>query len=466
MRGDEDMPVRVIEKIERFIEETLPNTIGLGYMGETTCHKGWLEHIRKIRLSRKNISILTNMQRILIPDEAEAFSMIGDIYISLDSHENRILQLTRRGADIRNILYNMHSIRSSCIRNRSASPSFRWVCVLSDLNLDFLGQYIAFAASCRVKQIILHQMIHFHGTDPLAKDILDLDGDAFKRALEILENAKEIAKKYNLELSVGGEAVLQAKKNGERIRLSTQQTPLGLSSIYIVEPLSGQTRKCLLPWTNAVISVAGDVFPCAVSTTSLGNLEKAENLEQILSAEDFKKWRRSLLTGDLKACVCEECHCMPSCSVEELRGEVRNLFIHSRWITKALELQSQGDHGEALAYFSKAILLSPKDHHVLWRRGTAYLALNKHREAICDFDAAIKLDRQPHYLQSRGQTYLAKKRYDDSIADLTASIEMDSSNLITWQLRAQAYAAAGEIEKAKADMSQSELLSGNAGRML
>ncbi len=59
---------------------------------------------------------------------------------------------------------------------------------------------------------------------------------------------------------------------------------------------------------------------------------------------------------------------------------------------KAVQLAQQGAYDQAVAGFTKAINLSPKDDRLYKDRGSIYLTLQKFPEAVADFAKAIELN--------------------------------------------------------------------------
>src|SRR5262249_55720588 len=81
---------------------------------------------------------------------------------------------------------------------------------------------------------------------------------------------------------------------------------------------------------------------------------------------------------------------------------------------------------EAMAEFSKAIELNPKDS-VRWNeRGYAYFTLRKWDKALADLNKAIELDpKYPNGWNGRGAAYSGLRQLDKALADYNKAVELE-----------------------------------------
>ena len=99
-----------------------------------------------------------------------------------------------------------------------------------------------------------------------------------------------------------------------------------------------------------------------------------------------------------------------------------------------------GDYDRAIAYYSEAIRLDPKNAIVFASRGFAYQKKGDYDRAITDYSEAIQLD--PTYalvFNNRGNAYQNKGDYDRAIADYSEAIRLDPKNAIAFNNRGNAY---------------------------
>lgn len=96
---------------------------------------------------------------------------------------------------------------------------------------------------------------------------------------------------------------------------------------------------------------------------------------------------------------------------------------------RAGSYQAKRDRDLALADYSAALLLSPRNAYN-WRfRGLIYSARGDYDLAIADFTEALRL--VPHYAlayEDRGNAYRDKGQYDKAIADYTEALRLQSWN--------------------------------------
>jgi len=102
-------------------------------------------------------------------------------------------------------------------------------------------------------------------------------------------------------------------------------------------------------------------------------------------------------------------------------------------------------------------LLSVRDEPdatLYYNRGCAHLAAGRMQEAIADFSKAIIL-RKGWTLahNNRGAAYARISQYDKAIEDFTKAIQSDASNRLAYRNRALAYKKLGQTHKALADFA-------------
>jgi tetratricopeptide (TPR) repeat protein len=113
----------------------------------------------------------------------------------------------------------------------------------------------------------------------------------------------------------------------------------------------------------------------------------------------------------------------------------------------------------ALADYSQAIRLDPKNAKAINNRANLYQEQGNLEEALADFNTAISLaplDALP--LSNRGTLYLGQRQYDLAILDFTKAIGIDKSDATAFFNRGWAYDQLGQHDRAIGDYTQSILL--------
>jgi tetratricopeptide (TPR) repeat protein len=108
--------------------------------------------------------------------------------------------------------------------------------------------------------------------------------------------------------------------------------------------------------------------------------------------------------------------------------------------TRIVEDLSESAKSRALAHFS---------------RGLAYLEQNDLDGAIADFTDAIRLDpKNATAYDNRGQAFSLKGDYDRAIADFDQAVNIDPGHSSAFNRRGIAWQAKGEVDRAIADFSR------------
>lgn len=119
----------------------------------------------------------------------------------------------------------------------------------------------------------------------------------------------------------------------------------------------------------------------------------------------------------------------------------------------------KGDDDSAIADFTEAIRLDPKQAFHYSSRGVAYSLKRDYGRAIADYTKAIRLNpKNPFDYSSRGDAYREKRDYDLAIADYTEAIRLDPKKAKVYWNRGKAYELKGQKEIAKRDFEQATKL--------
>jgi lipoprotein NlpI len=113
------------------------------------------------------------------------------------------------------------------------------------------------------------------------------------------------------------------------------------------------------------------------------------------------------------------------------------------------------DYDRAIADYSEAIKLDPKNAVAFYDRGLAYYSKQDYDHAIADYSVAIKLDPKDAWaFDARGLTYYDKQDFDRAIADYSVAIKLDPKNARVFSNRGEAYRAKQDFDRAIADFNE------------
>lgn len=118
-------------------------------------------------------------------------------------------------------------------------------------------------------------------------------------------------------------------------------------------------------------------------------------------------------------------------------------------------LADVGQDRDALVDFNTAIKLNPENPAYRNMRGFFLLTRQQHAEAIKDFSEAVRLD--PKYSQAynnRGLAILSTGKLEDAIQDFDKAAQLNPKYVDAYNNRGFAYFNAGDLEKASADFDK------------
>ena len=128
-------------------------------------------------------------------------------------------------------------------------------------------------------------------------------------------------------------------------------------------------------------------------------------------------------------------------------GGVRTRYLHAGDSSKPALILLHGSGGHAEAYVRNL------EAHA--NRGLANAQLRHYDEAIADYTEALRLNPRDEVLQyNRGNAHYCKADYDRAIADYSEAVRLDPKNAWAFGNRGKAYALNGDHARAVADFSR------------
>ncbi len=328
---DADLSPESLEKVMRFIRDTKPGRINFGCYAETTMYKDWHLIVKEVIDLGISVNIISNLARVLTPDEIEVFSQCDSLQNSVDTVDIDRQKALRKGADIRGILYNIQRIRARSLQLGRATPWISWICVPTPENIPYLLDYVGCAIVSGIKAIDINPLLQFSDSKVTIADLLDLPDAEFLQAYDYIKEAMAFAQQHNITLTLNNQLLFDERV--ARIAAGNVEGPLvrqelraalGRVSFYAKNLQPGNTRLCTLPWDTSVLYGNGDVLPCTICGTPMGNLAQFESLEAAMACEPLNEWRRNLLTGNLGE-ACTNCLRAPEGSTEALSALIADL---------------------------------------------------------------------------------------------------------------------------------------------
>lgn len=116
---------------------------------------------------------------------------------------------------------------------------------------------------------------------------------------------------------------------------------------------------------------------------------------------------------------------------------------------------------EALVAYDRALALNPKDESVWFSKGLDLDYLERYDEALAAFDRALALDpNDPDYWAAKGSTFDNLLRYHDALAALDRAISLDATHLFAWRDKAAVLRTLGRTAEAQAAERRAKELGG------
>jgi tetratricopeptide (TPR) repeat protein len=122
----------------------------------------------------------------------------------------------------------------------------------------------------------------------------------------------------------------------------------------------------------------------------------------------------------------------------------------SDWVDSAIAKGKKGDLDGAIADYSRAIEIDPKNTLAYNNRGNAKSNKGDQNGAIGDYNRAIEIN--PNYANAynnRGSAFQAKGRFDQAVDDLNRAIELDTKDEYVYlRLLIATWSAKRDVSKA------------------
>lgn len=147
---------------------------------------------------------------------------------------------------------------------------------------------------------------------------------------------------------------------------------------------------------------------------------------------------------------------------EAARIDPRNA---TAYYNRGYSYQVTADYERAIADYNEAIQIDPKKTVAYVARANTYVSQGDFDRAIAEFDEQIRLNPNAAYVyDDRGLAWIEKKEYDRAISDFNDAIRLDPKHAGAYRLRGKAWSETGEFDRALADYTVAiQLAPKNAG---
>ena len=144
-----------------------------------------------------------------------------------------------------------------------------------------------------------------------------------------------------------------------------------------------------------------------------------------------------------------------ACTRAMSSGKVRGIDLAIAHNNRGLAIELKGDHDRAIADFTEAIRLNPRNSITFSNRATAWYRKGDHDRAIADFDEAIRIKPSDEITyRGRGNAWMAKGEYDRAIGDYSEAIRISPKDAVAYNNRGVSYISKGDYARAITDFTE------------
>lgn len=305
-------------------------TIVISGFGEFTVSDGWSDIVKTAKETGARLSCLTTLSKAFTDDEIYAMSLFDDISISVDDIDVENFKRVRRGGDIRRIIYNMQRIKGQADLNLRPRPSFSWVMVCYHEMIPNMKKTVATAIASDVKHFELLGLFHRDNNERRLTSLLELSDKEFLEDFEKIHDSLDYSAKNGASVTVQSGFLDAITKQCNEILTGGRERIAEASSealnVFVRYPSENETRDCVSPWKELVLSANGTTRGCCASPTeSYGNW--TGNSTDIVNGPVAQTLRQQLFLGDLSE-ECRLCRHVPPIAVSEFQRKIGALLAN------------------------------------------------------------------------------------------------------------------------------------------
>ena len=148
------------------------------------------------------------------------------------------------------------------------------------------------------------------------------------------------------------------------------------------------------------------------------------------------------------------------------------LFLSVSCVNYVYDMGRQGDDAlvagnlsEALADYTKAINLNPKDVQAYLGRGYVYQRMGQYDKALVDYNKAVELaPKDAGVYLTRGLAYSVAGKNESAVEDYSRALQIDPMNGDAYYQRGISYGAMGQAERSIEDIRSAARLGNTDAR--
>lgn len=347
-----DLDEETIESAIEALKKRKPKLVSVNGHGETTIYRNWHIYCNKMLDAGIKLHIISNFAKKFSPVELHTLSRFKSIEISCDTSDPVLLKKLRRGLDLETLSLNLSRLLEISLKERRRLPEISFSCVISDLNVFKLTDYVAFGKSLGVthfnfcnltKYPDLEDTLNANHISEMPVELLPEVKASLDKTFEFLHEShiayhfqQGLLDSLNQKIREANSSPLplppppphplplQDSKEKEPVEENTGEMNKNINEPgphrYSSSGKVGQTRSCLDPWEFILLQANKDVSPCCWHRP-IHSLGKNQSLAESFNNTRMKDLRRRLLTGDLSE-NCLNCPARGWTTIDNLRHMV------------------------------------------------------------------------------------------------------------------------------------------------
>lgn len=325
-----DIDVETIKNTIQVLKKRKVKIVSVNGHGETTIYKNWHLYCNEILDMGIPVHIISNFAKEFSKEELQTLSRFKTIEISCDTNDPELLKKLRRGIDLKILCINISRLKETALNEKRRLPSISFSCVVSDLNVFHLPDYVVFGKALGVTHFNFCNLTKYPDLNNTlnANHITEMPVELLPKVKATLDKTFEFLQNSHIEYHFQQgllDSLNQKIEELNSLPLDKGLNP-GINKLgphwYSSARKGLQTRYCLDPWDFILLQSNKDVLPCCVHPP-IHSLGKHQSLSDSFNSTQIKDLRRRLLTGNLSP-YCLNCPVKGWTSIRNLRKKVWN----------------------------------------------------------------------------------------------------------------------------------------------
>ena len=119
----------------------------------------------------------------------------------------------------------------------------------------------------------------------------------------------------------------------------------------------------------------------------------------------------------------------------------------------------QGRYALARKHFDHVLRINPRNPDALYYRGLSHLRMREYQESTADLSTLLKQDESAVVLEARGSAYMMLGRHEDALSDFNRAIAISPEDPRSYRYRGDVYSDTNRPQQAAEDYARARSLS-------